>query len=83
MVARAAVLCGLDTELDDLTVRDILAGQFIDYVTAAAWARPALAFCCREGILDTADMELRPAEPVSRAEVAGMLHALLVRAELL
>lgn len=83
MVARAAVLCGLDTGLDAMTVRDTLAGQFTDYVTAADWARPALAFCCREGILDTAEMELRPTQAVSRAEVAGMLHALLVRAELL
>lgn len=83
MVARAAALCGLDTGLDAMTVRDTLAGQFTDYVTAADWARPALAFCCREGILDTAEMELRPTQAVTRAEVAGMLHALLVRAKLL
>lgn len=83
MVTRAAGLCGMDTELDAVAVRDILAGEFVDYVSAADWARPALAFCCEEGILDTADMELKPLEEVSRAEVAGMLYRLLEKSRLL
>ena len=38
MVARAAKLCGMDTEMDTAAIRDMLA-QFVDYVQVADWAR--------------------------------------------
>ena len=61
MVSRAAALCGMDTELDAGAARDVLA-QFGDYVTAAEWARAGLAFCYDSGILDQAELDIRPLE---------------------
>ncbi len=82
MVARAAKLCGMDTELSSLAVRDVLA-QFTDYVTAADWAREGLAFCYQEGILDDSALEIRPKTAILRCEIAQMLYNLLGTAQLL
>ena len=82
MVARAARLCGMDTELDTGTVRDMLA-QFSDYVTTAEWSRPSLAFCYSEGILDDAALEIQGAAAIKRCEIAQMLYNLLGSANLL
>ena len=82
MVARAAALCGLDTQREGAEVRDTLA-PFLDYTPSAAWARPALAFCYDRGILDDSDMDIRPTQAIRRGEVAQMLYALLERANLL
>jgi hypothetical protein len=82
MVARAAKPAGLDTALDASTVRDALA-QFGDYVTAADWAREALAFCYGAGILDDDALDIRPKEAVKRCEIAEMLYRMLDRANLL
>ncbi|MBQ5583744.1 MAG: S-layer homology domain-containing protein, partial [Ruminiclostridium sp.] len=82
MVARAAKLCGMDTELSSLAVRDVLA-QFTDYVTAADWARAGLAFCYQVGILDDSALEIRPKAAILRCEIAQMLCNLLGTAQLL
>lgn len=82
LVARAAELCGLDTEMDAAAVRNMLA-QFPDYMTCAQWARTQLAFCCREGILSQSELNIRPQDAATRAEVAQMLFNLLSRANLL
>lgn len=82
MVAHAARLCGMDTELDTGTVRDMLA-QFSDYVTTAEWSRPSLAFCYSEGILDDAALEIQGAAAIKRCEIAQMLYNLLGSANLL
>ena len=82
MVARAAALCGIDTQMEAGAVRNMLA-QFPDYMTTAEWARQALAFCYRDGILDQAELNISPAQTITRAEVAQMLFRLLSRAELL
>lgn len=82
MVARAAKLCGMDTELSSLAVRDVLA-QFADYVTAADWARAGLAFCYQAGILDDSALEIRPKAAIHRCEIAQMLYNLLGTAQLL
>ena len=82
MVARAAKLCGMDTEMSALAVRDVLA-QFTDYVTAADWARAGLAFCYREGILDDSALEILPKAAIHRCEIAQMLYNLLGTAQLL
>ena len=82
MVARAAKLCGMDTELDSGAVRDVLA-QFGDYVKTAEWARPSLAFCYSEGILDDAGLEIQGAVAIKRCEIAQMLYNLLSSANLL
>ena len=82
MVARAAKLCGMDTELDPAAVRDVLA-QFTDYVTTPEWAREGLAFCYQEGILDDSAMEIQGKTEILRCEIAQMLYNLLSSAKLL
>ena len=82
MVARAARLCGLDTELDDAAVRDVLS-QFTDYPTAADWAKEGLAFCYRQGVLEDSALTIRPTAHILRCEIAQMLYNLLGSAQLL
>ena len=82
MVTRAAKLCGMETEMDVLSVRDILS-QFFDYVKASNWSQGSLAFCFSEGILDDNAMEIKPKEAVTRAEIALMLYNMLFSARLL
>ena len=82
MVSRAAKLCGLETEMDNAATRNMLA-QFPDYMGTAEWARAPLAFCYQEKILDQAELNIRPLEAVTRAEVAQMLFNLLSSANLL
>ncbi len=82
MVARAAKLCGMDTELDPAAVRDVLA-QFTDYIKAPEWARSGLAFCYREKILDDSALEIGGTAVIQRWEIAQMLCRLLEQAALL
>ena len=82
MVSRAAKLCGVDTELDSAAVRNVLA-QFSDYISVSDWARPGLAFCYREGILDHSALTIQPKAAVKRCEMARMLFNLLGTAQLL
>ncbi len=82
MVTRAASLCGMNTEMDTLTVRDSLA-QFCDYVKASDWSQSALAFCYNEKIMDRSVMDIKPKEAVTRAEIASMLYNMLISANLL
>ncbi len=81
MVTRAAKLCGMDTEMDTLAVRDVLA-QFFDYVQASDWSQGSLAFCYNEKILDDSAMDIKPKEAVTRAEIASMLYNMLSLAKL-
>ncbi|MBQ3404691.1 MAG: S-layer homology domain-containing protein [Oscillospiraceae bacterium] len=82
MVARAAKLCGMDTEYSAAAVRDILA-QFGDYVKSADWARASLAFCYGRGILDDSVLNIEPTVQIKRCEIAQMLFNLLGGAKLL
>ncbi|MDR1247649.1 MAG: S-layer homology domain-containing protein [Clostridiales Family XIII bacterium] len=82
MVARAAKLCGMDTDTDAVTIRDTLA-QFDDYRTVADWAQGALTFCYAEGILDDSVLEIAPKETVTRAEITDMLYNMLMSADLI
>ncbi|MFQ7453930.1 MAG: hypothetical protein ACLRNQ_23950 [Flavonifractor plautii] len=52
-------------------------------MSTAEWARTPLAFCYQEKILDQAELNIRPLEAVTRAEVAQMLFNLLSSANLL
>lgn len=76
MTARAAKLCGMNTDISTFAARDILAG-FSDYVKASDWAMTSLAFCCDKGILSDEDIEIKPKENICRAEIAQMLFNLL------
>lgn len=82
MVARAAKLCGMDTDTATFEARDILAG-FSDYVKASEWAVSALAFCCDNGILSDDVLEIKPKEAVTRAEIAQMLFQMLSLSKLI
>lgn len=82
MAARAAKLCGMDTEMDAAAVRNMLA-QFVDYTRTSEYARTSLAFCYQADILSQADLDIRSSEPVKRCEVAQMLFNLLGAASLL
>lgn len=82
MIARAAKLCGMDTNMDDNKVRNVLS-QFCDYVNASDWAKSSLAFCYDNDILDDGVMDIEPFETVSRGEIANMLYNMLLKSELL
>lgn len=84
MTARAAALCGWDTAMDDVGVRQYIA-EFTDYITVDKWARPTMAFCFRAGILVSSEFEenLEPKQDILRSEVAMMVYRLLQRSSLL
>jgi len=82
MVTRAASLCGMDTEMDALSIRDSLA-QFFDYVKVSDWSQSSLAFCYNEKILDDSVMDIKSKEAVTRAEIASMLYNMLLSAKLM
>ena len=82
MVARAAKLCGMDTELANYEIVNMLA-QFGDYVTVDDWAKESMAFCYGEDILDQSDMEIEPKRAILRCEIAQMLYNMLGSAKLL
>lgn len=82
MVARAAKLCGMDTEYSTVAARDVLA-QFGDYTKCADWARVPLAFCYDQGILDSSALNIQPAVAIKRCEIAQMLYNMLEKANLL
>lgn len=82
MTARAAKLCGMDTEAEYAYARDILAG-FTDYVKVSDWAVKSLAFCYDKRIIADDEIEIKPGQAVERAQVAQMLYNMLKGAELL
>ena len=82
MVANTAKLCGLNTDLSSTEIRNMLA-QFPDYTKSADWARNGLALCYKENILSQDVMEIQPATPINRGEIAEMVYRLMQIAELL
>ena len=82
MVARAAKLCGMDTELENYEILNVLA-QFGDYVTIDEWAREGMAFCYGEDILDQSDLNVEPKRSILRCEIAQMIYNMLGKAKLL
>ncbi len=82
MVARAAKLCGMDTDRSAAEIRDTLA-QFGDYTKTADWARAPLAFCYDQGILDASALNIQPTVAIKRCEIAQMLYNMLEKANLL
>ena len=82
MVARAAKLCGMNTEVSEDLARDTLA-VFEDYIKIEGWAKTAMAFCYDNGILNDDTAEIVPNEKISRAEMAEMIYNMLKKARLL
>lgn len=81
MMANAAKLSGMDTDLSANEIRDMLA-QFGDYTKTAVWARSALAFNYKENILAQEMLNIAPTEFVTRADIAEMLYHMLLAAKL-
>lgn len=78
MVARAAKLVGINTEIDEAAVTEALA-KFADEAKVESWAKEGLALCYREGIL-TADGNIQPTVAAKRCEIAQMVYNLLDKA---
>lgn len=82
MIMRAAALCGMTVEKNEVSIRNTLA-EFSDYVKAADWSKAALAFCFNEDILDKSVIEIVPKAVVTRAEIAQTLYNMLIGARLI
>lgn len=82
MVARAAKLCGMDTEINAAQIRDVLS-QFGDYVTVDSWAQASMAFCYDKDVLSQEELQISPKMAIKRCEIAEMLFRMLTSAELI
>lgn len=82
MTARAAKLCGMNVELSETEIRDILS-EFTDYMSLSDWAKASMALCFKEKILSDEDIEINPGKNVVRSEVAVMFYNMLERAKLI
>lgn len=82
MTARAAKLCGLETDMNVLTAKDILE-KFEDFNTVSAWSISSMGFCVKEGILDGNTENVTPKENVTREQVAVMIFRMLGKAKLI
>ncbi len=84
MTARAAELCGMNTSLDTVGIRQYIA-QFSDYTQVISWARESVAFCFKAGILaeDEFGENIEPMQGITRGEVALMVYRLLLKAALI
>lgn len=81
MLARAAKLCGLETDYSEGEMRSILS-QFVDYMTVSDWAKESLAFAYDRGILDDSAIYIEGKTAVTRGELAQMLYALMTLGKL-
>ena len=76
MICRSAKMLGMNTDMELITARDILA-EFFDYVKTAPWAIKELAFCVDKGIMVNETLEISPETSVKRGEIAQMIFNLL------
>lgn len=82
MIARAGKLCGINTDINEIQIRNTLA-EFTDYMQISHWAKSSMAFCYGEELLDKSAIEIIPQEQITRAEIAQVLYNLLKTAKLL
>lgn len=82
MIARAAKLCGINSELNETEIRDALS-EFTDYTSVSDWAKSSLAICFKEKILYDEDIQINPKKNVVRCEIAVMFYNMLERAKLI
>ena len=80
MVARAAALCGLSTQLSD---PDAALHAYRDAAQVSSWAGPSMAYCAASGLWAADGSALTPGRAILRCEIAQMLYGLLLRANLL
>ncbi len=82
MLARAAKLCGCDTDMSAQRTRSVLSA-FSDSDKLSSWAIEAAAFCYSSGICDNTTSNISPHHAVLRGEIALMLYRLLMISALL
>lgn len=82
MVSRVAKLCGVYSDIDSTTAKNILA-EFSDYIKISSWAFSPMAYCYEKNILDRSVIEINPQQAISRGEIAQMLYNLLKGAGLI
>lgn len=82
MVSRGAKLCGMNTELSQEQILDVLS-QFEDYKEVSNWAQASLAFCYEKEILSQDMLLIQPDAAVKRYEIAQMLYQMMECANLL
>lgn len=76
MVARAAAVCGLKTELTPSQTDEALK-PYTDSKNISVWAKDAFAYCCYSGIWQAEGNTLQPQKPILRAEIAQMIYNML------
>lgn len=81
MAARAARMCGIETETSSAGVSTLLS-KFDDGDSAASWAEESLAFCYSSGLLPE-ESSILPEKAILRCEIAQLLYELLSLADLL
>ena len=82
MVARAAKLCGMNTDMGEDGARNTLA-EFPDYITVSDWAMQSVAFGYYEELLDKAVINIEPKAKITRAEMAQIIYNTLGKAKLI
>ena len=82
MLERSAKLLGMNTDMELMTVRDILA-MYIDYIQTNDWAIKSLAFCVKEDIINEKGLEILPMQAAKRGEIAQMIYNLLERNDII
>lgn len=82
MITRVARLCGMNTYVDEKETKQILS-HYSDFASASDSALEALAFCCKNGIIDNNSSRLNPKKALTRGEVATMIYNMLGKADLL
>lgn len=82
MVARAAKLCGMNTDMGEDGARNTLA-EFPDYITVSDWAMQSVAFGYYEELLDKDVINIEPKDKITRAEMAQIIYNTLGKAKLI
>ena len=82
MVAQAAKLCGMNTDYSASAAWNVISA-YSDCASVSEWARPYVAFCYDQGILDSSVLAIKPQEKIKRCEIAQMIYNMLYKAKLL
>lgn len=82
MVTRAAVLCGMDTSLEQKETERLLE-PYRDRQQIATWAKTSVAYCRLTDVSPWTDTRAAPNTAVCRHEVAQMLYQVLKGANLM
>ncbi len=82
MVARAAKLAGINTDMEDYQIINALS-EYNDYMEVSKWAREGVGFCYKEGILENDGMTIDPKIPIKRYQVSHMVYKMLISANLI